>query len=887
MAGNNASLSFRLFGEDLTASKAIRGVGKEADTTAEKLKNIGSKGLSPLMSAAATLGPALIPVLAGATLAAGALGVAAVSAGAAVGVFAAVAKTAYGNIGAAAKTLATAHTNLAAANTKVTAAQYALSQAHTKTGLTAAHHRLALAMDAQAKAAGQLAHAQSTLTGPLGAAAAAQGRATAAWKQFVALNSPAVYGVFRQGFTSIAAAIPKLEPLFRVAARAASELLVRLGQFVTLGGLDRMVRFLTAQAIPALHAFMAVGANLAAGFGALGRLFITASGGILTGVVRLSAGFAAWALHLGPGGGFSKFVAYVKANGPAVMATLGSIAVSMVHIVAAVSPLAPLSLAVAKGLSGIVNALPPAVLTGLVGGFIALNLAFKAVAVSTAVAAAATKVWAAANWLLDAAMTANPIGILIVTIAALVGGIVYAYIHFETFRNIVNGVWSWIKDHWPLLAGILLGPLGFAVIEMIKHWKGFVGFFTSTAGHIVDAAKAVGSWFAGWPGFFSRIWHDVTGFFVAAAARITAVFAAVVDWFKALPGRLLAGLLALPGLMFRLFTEALNRAMYAVGYGIGTIIRIVIETPGRIWAALKTLGPLLWKIMVDAWNFAKAATTTGIAAVVSFWLAMPGRAARAVSKLWSAMAGAFRTAAVSAGREASTLVSNAITWLGQLPGRAARAVSRLWSAMVGAFRAATTAAGREAQTLVTGAVKWISELPGKAAKALTGMAAKVKGAFTGAASWLISAGEDIMRGLIKGIGNMVGSVLTAIKNAVGSAVSGAKHALGIGSPSKVFADEVGRWIPPGIAAGIAAGTPHLVGAMSAAMGHVVNAARVPVTGSVGLGQLPSPASRRGAGGSQTGSGSGETLVAQFYLDGKLIQESLLTRKRLNGALGLA
>lgn len=53
---------------------------------------------------------------------------------------------------------------------------------------------------------------------------------------------------------------------------------------------------------------------------------------------------------------------------------------------------------------------------------------------------AATKAWAAAQWLLNAALDANPIGVVVVAVAALAAGIVYAYRHSETFRKIVGAL---------------------------------------------------------------------------------------------------------------------------------------------------------------------------------------------------------------------------------------------------------------------------------------------------------------------------------------------------------------------------------------------------------------------------------------------------------------
>lgn len=57
----------------------------------------------------------------------------------------------------------------------------------------------------------------------------------------------------------------------------------------------------------------------------------------------------------------------------------------------------------------------------------------------------ATKVYTAVQWLLNAALSANPIGIVIVALTALAAGLVLAYKKSETFRNIVNGAFSAVR----------------------------------------------------------------------------------------------------------------------------------------------------------------------------------------------------------------------------------------------------------------------------------------------------------------------------------------------------------------------------------------------------------------------------------------------------------
>ena len=56
-----------------------------------------------------------------------------------------------------------------------------------------------------------------------------------------------------------------------------------------------------------------------------------------------------------------------------------------------------------------------------------------------------TRLWAGAQAILNASLLANPIGIAIVIITALVAAVILAYRHSETFRKIVDGAWRGIK----------------------------------------------------------------------------------------------------------------------------------------------------------------------------------------------------------------------------------------------------------------------------------------------------------------------------------------------------------------------------------------------------------------------------------------------------------
>jgi hypothetical protein len=72
-------------------------------------------------------------------------------------------------------------------------------------------------------------------------------------------------------------------------------------------------------------------------------------------------------------------------------------------------------------------------------------------------AAIATGIMTAAQWLLNIAMDANPIGLIIIALGALVTAIVYAYKHFETFHAFIWGLWATLKEFGSIVVDVFEG----------------------------------------------------------------------------------------------------------------------------------------------------------------------------------------------------------------------------------------------------------------------------------------------------------------------------------------------------------------------------------------------------------------------------------------------
>ena len=72
---------------------------------------------------------------------------------------------------------------------------------------------------------------------------------------------------------------------------------------------------------------------------------------------------------------------------------------------------------------------------------------------------------------------------------------------------------------------------------------------------------------------------------------------------------------------------------------------------------------------------------------------------------------------------------------------------------------------------------------------------------------LLQVGKDLLRGIADGVTSVAGELWDAMVGAVGEAFDGVKDFFGIASPSKKLRDEVGRWLPPGIAVGFEQAMP--------------------------------------------------------------------------------
>lgn len=171
----------------------------------------------------------------------------------------------------------------------------------------------------------------------------------------------------------------------------------------------------------------------------------------------------------------------------------------------------------------------------LAGGIVAVNAAMEILKLKTIAstvatqakraaelaAAAASKVAAGAQWLLNAALTANPIGLVIAAIVALVAGLVLAYKKSETFRRIVQKVWEFLRT--------------FVIAAVTKIRDFVVGAFEAITEGVTAAVSAVRDWLAGaWQTISEAVtafWEGVKSTFMTAVRFVRDLIVGFVRWY--------------------------------------------------------------------------------------------------------------------------------------------------------------------------------------------------------------------------------------------------------------------------------------------------------------------------------------------------------------------
>lgn len=398
---------------------------------------------------------------------------------------------------------------------------------------------------------------------------------------------------------------------------------------------------------------------------------------------------------------------------------------------------------------------------------------------------------------------------------------------FDVFISIFKGDW---EGAWEAVKGIFL-----SVWNYIKDW------FTNILNTIGGVLDAVCGWFGTtWENtwnsikqFFIDIWNGIVNFFSNVISSIKMAVSnfitTIVNFFAQLPTNIanfitnaynsvvtwVSNMIAKAREMGQNFLNAVveffTNLPYKVGYFIGnTLTNVVLwasnmvtkaremgtnflnnvvsfftQLPGKV---LQFITSALNNVQTWATNMANKAREMGtnfINNVVSFFTQLPGKIQQFLSSALTNVQNWATNIANKARESATNFLNNVVNTITQLPGKI-----KLYL-----------------DSAITNLTTWVTQMGQKGKEAVNSLITNVTSAASDIASKVASIGSDIVSGVWNGIKNAAGWFTSQVKSFFSGIVDGVKDVLGIGSPSKVFRDEVGRWLPPGVAQGFEAALP--------------------------------------------------------------------------------
>ena len=345
----------------------------------------------------------------------------------------------------------------------------------------------------------------------------------------------------------------------------------------------------------------------------------------------------------------------------------------------------------------------------------------------------------------------NPIVLIVVALIALGVAFYVLYKKSETFRRVVQTIWSALKD-----------GIGIVVRVAKKIWSALNGAFNA----IVDAGRKVIDFIKGnWKTVLLTMINPVGLILLAwkafgpkILAALSDAGSAILDFLKGLPSKIAFALGFIVGSFIRFHITLVQTAVRIGVAVVRTLVSAFMRLPGLVWCGIqatlnfvKRLPGLLWNLLllaaVKVYEFGVRAIKWAIAAgkgvvngVINFIKSLPG-------KLWDLL--------VTAVNKIKTFATNAAS--------AAADVGRsIYNGIVDGIKALPEAVG----DILSNAISAIKSKIGEAFNAVKGFAKSMwdgfkKGLGINSPSFIekqMFQINDVMASSVKGIGKDVGSL---------------------------------------------------------------------------------------------------------------------------------
>lgn len=378
-------------------------------------------------------------------------------------------------------------------------------------------------------------------------------------------------------------------------------------------------------------------------------------------------------------------------------------------------------------------------------------------------------------------------GSTIAGVGSIIAGAILAVTNFvDMFRNgfsIIKDILMGVGIALAAVGAVLIGApaavaaavagIVYAVANLVilikEHFDEIVTFLQSLPEKIGEFINSVVTWFEQLP------------------QKAGEAVNAVRTWFEQLPGQIYNFLTQIISNIAEWGANMLQTASQGASNVITTVVNFFNQLPNEIGHALGYVIGKMIEFGLNAINWVTTEVPKIIDNIVTFFSELPG-------KVWTWLC---------------NTITNIVNWGIDMYQKASQYASNAIDAVVNFF---TTLPGKVWTWLgdtVNKVASWGANLRSKGAEAAGKLVGAVVSGVGSLPSRMLEVGKNIVHGVWNGICNAAGWFKSQVRSFFSGIVDGVKDALGIHSPSRVFADEVGKWIPPGIGEGVSDQMPKL------------------------------------------------------------------------------
>lgn len=216
-----------------------------------------------------------------------------------------------------------------------------------------------------------------------------------------------------------------------------------------------------------------------------------------------------------------------------------------------------------------------ALIAGIGAGFITWNVASMISGVVKAIKAfqLANEGATIAQWALNAAQNANPIGIIVMLIAGLVTAIITLWNTNEDFRNAVIGIWDKIK-----------GAMKTAIDAVVKVLGNIIDFFKQLPDKIWNGLLSIITKFIEWR----------ADLLTWISTNFVLIISSIVDFFKSLPGKVWNAIVGIIEKFANIKSELIKWANNNLPSFIAKFVEFMLDLPKKMGDIGKNIVHGIW-----------------------------------------------------------------------------------------------------------------------------------------------------------------------------------------------------------------------------------------------------------------------------------------------------